>query len=401
MRTIQAVFNLANYMIGAGILGLPWAFAKAGLLGGILLFVACAALSVFSMFCLINAAEHHHSYQYEELIVKWKGHMMRRAVSIIIVLDTIGTLGAYIRIISDAIVAVRPKDWSISDGSLTLIACAVFLIPPCFVRNLSKLSWASFLSLLPTLFLMGLLVFRLVDSASPAIVLVSDQAWLAPPIMVFALYCHLAILPLYRSFYPTPVPEADPDAIELGPVPPSAAEVATAKQDIRTVLFSTTAVVSIVYLFAGIAGNLLFGAAANSNLLFNFTQPLQLYPLVITNAFAILIGFPIVLFTCRLSLHRLFSAEDGSYRVFILENVLIVCCAFVIGFFSSRLTDILGLTGSLFQTLLAFFLPCILYLGLVPAANRAGWQTASAYGVMVLAAIVGPLCFIVTLLSLI
>ena len=61
-RTIPAIFNLSNAMLGAGLLAFPAAFSRCGLIPGLLLLAAVASVSLGSAFLLLRAVQAANRY---------------------------------------------------------------------------------------------------------------------------------------------------------------------------------------------------------------------------------------------------------------------------------------------------------------------------------------------------
>ena len=63
-----AVFNLVSTIIGGGVLSLPWSFAKAGLIPGILSILVAAGMSDFSVYILVAAARRSGMLSYARFV---------------------------------------------------------------------------------------------------------------------------------------------------------------------------------------------------------------------------------------------------------------------------------------------------------------------------------------------
>ena len=400
-RAAGGIFNLVNYLLGAGILGLGYAFDKAGILGGILLLVLCTAMTGLSLLYLIRAAESSGCFSYEELSQRFLFRGGARVVSVIIILDTLSSLAAYIRIVDDGLLSVLNGFQGFQDmtnawhGIPTACAVAIFIVPFMWLRDLHWLSVLSFISLLPSIFLLGVLCAH-VGTETPR-PLFNDQPLLAFPIMVFALYTHLAVLPIYQGLYTPEAREVQEkeEKKEKQKQKQEEEEQNSKRKEIRWIVFWSVALSFVAYLVAGLFSFLIFGDGILPNMISNFHQ-WYLVALVITNSLAILIGFPMVLYACRLSLHELLRPWLGacSYRLFVMENLFILILAFVIGIETPKLTDLLGLSGALFKTLLAFALPPFFYLVSVRPALPG---KILALILLATGCILGPLSFVVTL----
>lgn len=66
-KPLNAVINLVNAVIGAGVLGLPFAFAKAGLVPAILIFLMMLVFSYLSLRFLIYVSDATLVYSYGDV----------------------------------------------------------------------------------------------------------------------------------------------------------------------------------------------------------------------------------------------------------------------------------------------------------------------------------------------
>ena len=64
----EGIFNMANTIVGAGIIGLPYALREAGCWAGIAALVAMAALTDFSLRLLMRTAMRQRVTTYEALV---------------------------------------------------------------------------------------------------------------------------------------------------------------------------------------------------------------------------------------------------------------------------------------------------------------------------------------------
>ncbi len=95
--------NMINSIIGAGILGLPYALNATGFGAGIILFVLCAAMSVLGYIYLVEAGIKRNILNYDTLFKDLYGNLGLYHYSFILCLCTIGISTAYILLVGDSI----------------------------------------------------------------------------------------------------------------------------------------------------------------------------------------------------------------------------------------------------------------------------------------------------------
>src|SRR3989338_4014683 len=79
-------FNLANCAIGAGILGLPFAFDTMGIGLCIIFWVLVATSSAYTLHLLVKTAEYHGKLTYESLVEHAFGVWVLRLVFYLVLL---------------------------------------------------------------------------------------------------------------------------------------------------------------------------------------------------------------------------------------------------------------------------------------------------------------------------
>ena len=97
----QSVFNLVNAVLGAGVLGFPWAFKTCGLVLATLLVLITLVASELSMRLLMISSQLAGKRSYEELARHCFGRVGQRAVDFCVIIMNIGSLVASLNILAD------------------------------------------------------------------------------------------------------------------------------------------------------------------------------------------------------------------------------------------------------------------------------------------------------------
>lgn len=134
--------NLCSATLGAGILALPAALSKAGLLAGTALLTISAAATIMSIRLLTAAVQKYRCDSYESVSFRLFGRHARTAVEVCIVVFCQGCAVAYLIAVAD-ILEQAGLLWK-DNRSLTLTAvwCATCL-PLCLLRTMTALQHAS------------------------------------------------------------------------------------------------------------------------------------------------------------------------------------------------------------------------------------------------------------------
>eukprot|EP00741_Cyanophora_paradoxa_P020944 tig00021319_g20219.t1 len=231
-----ATFNFLNSIVGAGIIGLPYALNAAGLWLGILLLLVVAGLADYSSRLLVRAgsAEGLLSYQApapplpplalrappltrgggQGLMEGALGVWGRGAATACMFLFSVGAMFAYLLVIGDTVPVVLAH-WlgprhplANRELTLALVACLVVL-PLCLRRRISKLAWSSAVSMACALLIVVIVCARAPPAARAAGITVEgtqDALSFAHPslfqafgVMAFAFVSHHVVFIIFNS----------------------------------------------------------------------------------------------------------------------------------------------------------------------------------------------------------
>jgi amino acid permease len=78
INIIYGIANLANYIVGAGILGLPFVFSKTGWLVGCFLILIAAFATSLSFDFLLQASAASGCYSYDALALRTGGTRLQK-----------------------------------------------------------------------------------------------------------------------------------------------------------------------------------------------------------------------------------------------------------------------------------------------------------------------------------
>jgi len=95
--------NLVNAIVGAGIVGIPYAMKECGLVAGIMMVILCAYLTVVSLRLLIETAKHVGVPSYEVLAEASFGTFGFYFISVNMFIMAYGAMISYLIIIKDTI----------------------------------------------------------------------------------------------------------------------------------------------------------------------------------------------------------------------------------------------------------------------------------------------------------
>eukprot|EP00804_Cyclotella_cryptica_P024898 CCRYP_011805-RA/>CCRYP_011805-RA protein AED:0.38 eAED:0.38 QI:280/1/1/1/1/1/3/367/619 len=145
-----ATSNLVNAIIGAGIVGIPFAIKETGLLAGIVLVVLCAFLTDKSLRLLVGTAKHVDVPSYETLFESTYGTFGFYFISVNMLIMAYGGCLSYLTIIKDTLpvlLGVEKGNVGMERSILTLSTLCIIL-PISMQRDMADLAKTSQVSVL-------------------------------------------------------------------------------------------------------------------------------------------------------------------------------------------------------------------------------------------------------------
>eukprot|EP01122_Echinamoeba_exundans_P013915 TRINITY_DN6175_c0_g1_i1.p1 TRINITY_DN6175_c0_g1~~TRINITY_DN6175_c0_g1_i1.p1 ORF type:complete len:263 (+),score=12.48 TRINITY_DN6175_c0_g1_i1:706-1494(+) len=213
---------------------------------------------------------------------------------------------------------------------------------------MNALAFSSFLSLLPLIYLLVLeVVFYGIKSSAKTIVgsvsLFGPPwgAFVALPIMVFAFSSQLAVFPIYAE---------------------QRAQRGVGPSFMLTVGRVSVLICAVCYLWAGLFGQLTFPSSAAGNIMINYGRGVAIDILLVSMAASVVLGYPLMVFPCREAIDGLiFPRRSESYVRLAVTTMIIITCTYAIATLIPSFSTILGLSGSITKTILAYVLPPLFY----------------------------------------
>ena len=142
-------------LIGAGLLGLPFALEECGFVFGIILFLIVGLIDLISVDMLICTGAHVAKFSYEDLCKHCFGQPGFICIALCMMIFAFGGMCAYLIIIGDTMSVVFEYgfNWEIGRNTTILTFTLLCIVPLCMVRDMRSLSWSSALSMLAMLIL--------------------------------------------------------------------------------------------------------------------------------------------------------------------------------------------------------------------------------------------------------
>ncbi|XP_056101351.1 sodium-coupled neutral amino acid symporter 2 [Rhinichthys klamathensis goyatoka] len=402
----MSVFNLGNAIMGSGILGLAYAMANTGIAMFVILLVAVAIFSLYSVHLLLKTANEGGSLVYEQLGYKAFGIPGKLAASCSITMQNFGAMASYLYIVKyelpiviKAFLDTNDNAWYTNGDYLVLIVTVSIILPLSLLKNLGYLGYTSGFSLLCMVFFVIVVIYKkfqipcplpenfiniTVNASQPQVnateeeeeecckpkyFIFNSQTVYAVPILTFAFVCHPAILPMYEEL-------KDRSRKKM--------------QNVANVSFLG---MFIMYLLAALFGYLTFNEAVEPELLHTYSKVYSFDVVLLIVRFAVLtavtLTVPVVLFPIRTSVNQLLGAsKDFSWPRHIGITVALLVCVNILVIFVPTIRDIFGFIGASAAAMLIFILPSAFYIRLVEKESMRSVQKIGALLFLIMGVVV-------------
>lgn len=370
---IIAILNFTNSIVGAGLMTLPYAMMRSGLLLGLVLLVLITLVVNWSVMLLIRCGRLACSNSYTDLMRISFGEAGAVLCSMFQVIFSLGEMCAYLIVMADNMTRVlnnHVPDSILADRTVvTVVATALVIFPLSLTRNLHFLANFSFLALIAMVFIILVVVWE-----APALLSKSSIKWVGDGfaeslgIFSFAFVCH------HNSF-------EIHDSLDIPSI-----------STFEKVTHYSTGISLITSLMLTVPAYLCFTDTTEANILNNFGRGSLLINasrvlLAITSIFT----YPLDCYVAReVVSETVFGRKPPSWAHLALTSLL-VGLTLVISLGHTNLEMILELTGGLAASALAFIFPAGCYLKLIArdpfACDKATQRFARvllAFGIFVL-----------------
>ncbi|EKM50015.1 uncharacterized protein PHACADRAFT_130518 [Phanerochaete carnosa HHB-10118-sp] len=408
----SSVGNLANTIIGSGMLTFPLALGSSGIIPGMLTCLFSGSVAAFGLYllslCAVKAPHRRASFFAIAEITFPKAAVFFDAA---IAIKCFGVSISYLIIVKSLMPNVvaalyhdltspdtNPPDWALS-GRNWICVLMLVLVPLAFLRNLHSLRHTSYIALFSVAYLVVVVVvcyFRPLPGTPERgeihLIKFTPNFVSTFPVQVFAYTCSQNLFPIFNEI-----------------------NMNTQKR-MNIVIGTSIGGAALIYEIIAIFGYLTFGSKVGANIIAMYPST-SLFIAVGQLAIAILVlfSYPLQVHPCRNCLDKVFHAghvsprktsgdedtedaeiEDehgGSSDMGPLKHtvltIAIIVSGFTVAYFVDDLQMVLSFVGSTGSTTISFILPGLFYWKLTrndPEASRGLNRAALAlavYGVLV------------------
>ncbi|KAB8303171.1 hypothetical protein EYC80_004618 [Monilinia laxa] len=377
----NAFMNMANSIIGAGIIGQPYAFRQAGLLTGVILLVALTITVDWTIRLIVINSKLSGRDSFQGTVEFCFGRTGLIAISVAQWAFAFGGMIAFCIIVGDSIPhvlsAVFPGLRDLPVLGLLVNRRAVIMIfvlgisyPLSLYRDIAKLAKASTLALIS----MMIILFTVVTQGfmvpkedrgelTTPLLTINDGVFQAIGVISFAFVCHHNSLLIYGSLK-TPTIDR-----------------------FSTVTHYSTSISMLACLLMALSGFLTFGPQTLGNVLNNFPATNPLVNLArLCFGLNMLTTLPLEAFVCReVMLTFWFPHEPFNMHLHLIFTSALVVSAMALSLITCDLGAVFELIGATSACALAYILPPLCYIKLTQRTWRTGMAaTCVAFGAAVM-----------------
>ncbi|KAI5862363.1 transmembrane amino acid transporter protein-domain-containing protein [Durotheca rogersii] len=370
----SAFMNMANSIIGAGIIGQPYAFKDAGLLAGILLLIALTVVVDWTIRLIVINSKLSGASSFQGTVEHCFGRTGLIAISVAQWAFAFGGMVAFGVIVGDSIPQVLRTIWPelSSIPVLGLLAdrravIVVFILgisyPLSLYRDIAKLAKASTLALISMTVILVTVVVQGVltppenrGSFTLPLLTLNDGFFQAVGVISFAFVCQHNSLLIYGSLK-TPTIDR-----------------------FSTVTHYSTGISMLACMIMALAGFLTFGDKTLGNVLNNFPADNTMVTIArLCFGLNMLTTLPLEAFVCReVMFNYWFPNEPFNMNLHLIFSSTLVVSAMTLSLLTCDLGVVFELVGATSACALAYILPPLCYIKL----SSRSWKTYVAMGVV-------------------
>ncbi|EON62705.1 hypothetical protein W97_01929 [Coniosporium apollinis CBS 100218] len=377
----SAFMNMANSIIGAGIIGQPYAFRQAGLLTGIFLLVALTITVDWTIRLIVVNSKLSGANSFQATVEHCFGKSGLIAISIAQWAFAFGGMVAFCIIVGDSIPHVlaalfpslpnMPFLWLLTDRRAVIVLFILGIsYPLSLYRDIAKLAKASTLALISMLVIIVTVItqgFRVPAESKGQLrgsIIIHNGVFQAIGVISFAFVCHHNSLLIYGSL-----------------------KKPTMDRFARVTHYSTS-ISMVACLVMALAGYLTFGDKTQGNVLNNFpTDNIMVNIARFCFGLNMLTTLPLEAFVCReVMTTYYFPNEPFNPNLHLIFSTSLVVSAMTLSLLTCDLGAVFELIGATSACALAYILPPLCYLKL---SKRGGWErwaavACTAFGMVVM-----------------
>jgi len=398
----SVTFVLLNTILGAGILGLPGAYASSGFVGGTLLLIICCHLSAFGVHLLVEVGDRTgRPASFYSVAMACGGAGAGVLIDVLVAVNAFGVATSYLIVVGDVLPEVADAFGAtgmLANRAFWMPLALVIGAPLSYLRNVSSLQYVSYAAFAMVMYIVVVIaLFALLpatfqpcegakghtasspeDCRGDLVMLTEPLPTMSVlPIYIFAFTCHQNALSVTNEMHR-----------------PTRARVWVAAMGACLLGLG-------LYLIAGLGGYDTFGSNVTSDILKAYPEAATLPKIArLAIAFVVTMCYPMQVHPGRSSLISLITKMAPSLREHSEGRAMLVgaTTVFIVGSIATALVVtslgvVLTLIGTVCSTSIQFILPGACYFLLFPNSLKR-WLALCQ---LLLGLVIVPLCLTLTL----
>lgn len=351
---LSSMASIANSVLGAGILALPFAYARAGTIGGTILVCWSAILNVVTMHLLSMTAERVSRSgtpaTFRTLATRMLPKSLDWIVDATVVALMLGLATSYLMIFGN-LLSTCARDAKLHHWlwhrELWVFVGLCVTSPLAFAKSLDKLKYTSTLALCMMIYVASIVVFNGASAKAQPCDHDRDEAHCGGNVRSFKVnIATLEALSLTTFAY-----TAHPQLVQV-----STELAAYTQPKMDLIILVSISLCCGLYIVVGIVGYLTFGNTINADLLESYRPEPPVIAARVAISGVVAFSYPLMTHPCRTSLVDLSRASPRACTIFILS--LTSGLALVV----DNLGIILSVIGATASTAIAYIIPAAAYL---------------------------------------
>uniref|UniRef100_A0A6B2L6L4 Amino acid transporter transmembrane domain-containing protein n=1 Tax=Arcella intermedia TaxID=1963864 RepID=A0A6B2L6L4_9EUKA len=345
---------MTNTILGAGMLGLPYAVQSSGTIASAFFFVFSCTITMFGLHLLSLSAAKSKIKKESSYFTLAKETYPRAAILIelAVALKCFGVSLSYLLVFSSLMTEVAhflTTNEIVGNRNFWLGISVILCVPWCLLKTLNALRFTSYVALVSVAYIFILVVYNFLrqeniptPSSSTFGPLNITKFFSNLPIFVFAFTCHQNLLPIQN-------------------------ELNGNTHKTKIVIITSVLIALCIYVLIGYCGYFTYGRHIKSNIISNLPQDVPTTICRIAVSLLVAFSYPLQIHPCRNSLMSLLLAFPRIHRHPATTYIVTLCICgitYLLGFLLTDLGIVFSIVGATGSVTLCYLLPGLFYLGM-------------------------------------
>eukprot|EP01084_Bolivina_argentea_P214675 364430_1 len=355
----SSCMNLSNTILGAGLLGLPYAISKTGYFLAIILFIIMAVLSFIGLNLSCSAAKIWAPNASYYTLSDKSVPRAKKLVDFAVAIKCFGVGTSYFVVIGDLLPDVMKEflpahlensAWTNRQLWITIFSL-LFIVPVIRFKNMDALRFTSVVAIICFIYVTIIVILYASNTLDANIDPHIDKQLAAFPLQIISF---LKVIPIYifaftchqNSF--TITNELKDNKLRR----------------LNMVIVNSLGLCVITYCIVGYSGYFTYGVCVESDILKSYPRSISVAIVRIVLSIALAWSYPLQCHPCRKCLCSLFwdkNINKIDYKMFYILTYSIFFGSFFISMIVDDLSIVLEIVGSVGSPIISFILPGLFY----------------------------------------